>query len=227
MSDMLHQLENNEAILLMYIAGELPDEERREVEQMLSRDESLRHMHDEIRSAWESAMGGIEHLDAGDALAVSRDAAARNVGRMVRNWHAQNARSPGLQAEASAKRSRKIPWWAASFSTAAAVFVGFLVWWGLNEPDPNRKVASTNDSNPAMTMMWPRGGGGPLDQYSPGQRLRSWLNADEPGPEGTFNVVAIDATGVSSQVTMSDLEVQISDIASSKAGPTEPVFVEW
>ena len=35
MSNLLQQLENNEAILLMYLAGELPEPDRVEVEQML------------------------------------------------------------------------------------------------------------------------------------------------------------------------------------------------
>ena len=41
MSELLHNLENNQAILLMYLADELPAEDRREIDQLLLVDASL------------------------------------------------------------------------------------------------------------------------------------------------------------------------------------------
>ena len=42
MPTQLQHLENNEAVLLMYLAGELTDSDRAEVEQMLATDARLR-----------------------------------------------------------------------------------------------------------------------------------------------------------------------------------------
>ena len=42
MNSLLHELQNNEAILLMYLANELPPQDREEVEHMLDRDANLR-----------------------------------------------------------------------------------------------------------------------------------------------------------------------------------------
>jgi anti-sigma factor RsiW len=42
MASLLHELENNEAMLLMFLTGELPEEDRMEVVQMLASDGGLR-----------------------------------------------------------------------------------------------------------------------------------------------------------------------------------------
>lgn len=230
MGDMLHQLENNEAILLMYIAGELPDEERREVEEMLQRDSALRQMHDDLRAAWIGGMDAIGRLDASDPFASSREASARRVGRMVRSWHADRVQARSLRIEPAVKPRKRVPLWAASFSTAAALFVGFLVWWGLNEPDPTNPVAaSTSQSNPMMPMglMGPNSGGGGWNGRPYGfSGTRAWLNVDEVSAEGTFNVIPIDATGLSSAVSMADMENQLRELRDVNAGPIEPVYLE-
>ena len=127
MSNLLHELENNEAILLMYIAGELPEEERREVEQMLSADSTLRGMHDELRMAWLSSMEGVDRLDAAAGKLASREAAARQVGRMVRQWHAARMIPKPV---AIARPPRRLPWFRVSAAAAVFLFVGFLAWWG-------------------------------------------------------------------------------------------------
>jgi anti-sigma factor RsiW len=140
MSDLLHQLENNETILLMYIAGELPDEDRREVEVMLASDESLRAMYHELLSAWDGVLGGVEQLDASEAIGFAREAAARSVGRMVRQAHA--ARLAAVKPVAAVAAKPTLRFYLGSLSAAAAVvLVGFLVWWGaMADPD---KVTSS------------------------------------------------------------------------------------
>lgn len=130
MSDLLHELENNEAILLMYIAGELPDEERREVEQMLDTDVRLREMYEGLRSSWDDVVVGLERVDASEPLGSSRDAAARAVGRMVRQRYAARVAARPVAKPAAPRPTLKL-WLAWSSSVAAALLVGFLVWWGI------------------------------------------------------------------------------------------------
>ncbi|MFN4244206.1 MAG: hypothetical protein ACK4PI_13325 [Tepidisphaerales bacterium] len=131
MSDLLHELENNEAILLMYVAGELPEEERREVEQMLQTDARLRSMYEELRVAWDGTMASLERLDRTEPLLTSREAAARAVGRMVRQRHARRLAERPV-AEAALKREFSWPLMLASAAaTVAVAVVGYLAWWGM------------------------------------------------------------------------------------------------
>lgn len=143
MSELLHQLENNEAILLMYIAGELPDVERREVEQMLASDARMRAMYDELRQGWGDALAGIEQVDVAEPLAMSREAAVRQVGRMVRQWHAE--RVAAIKPVRVAAKKNTLRFYIGSVSAVAAVMlVGFLVWWGVMA-DPVKVTTSGNE----------------------------------------------------------------------------------
>lgn len=160
MADMLHELENNEAILLMYIAGELPDEERREVEQMLSSDAALRATHDELRGLWDSAMSGIERLDAGDAPPMKTEVAARQVGRLVRQWHAARALSPAKKAEPVVASGRRLAWWQTAAAAAAVMFLGFLVYWGWTD--------SPGTQQPPLATTGPAQDGYVVDTRLPG-----------------------------------------------------------
>jgi anti-sigma factor RsiW len=152
MTNLLHQLENNEAILLMYIAGELPEEERREVAQMLASDASLRALHEELREALSAAMVTIERVDDGDPPTLSREVAARQVGRMVRQWHARRLAAPAVLPAQPA--SRRIPRWVQASAVAAVLAVGLIAWWGfvsdgpVNQPAPGPVATSTDPTAP-------------------------------------------------------------------------------
>jgi hypothetical protein len=131
MQSLLHQLENNEAILLMYLADELSGEDRAEVEQMLSTDAALRAELEELRALQARAFGGLDGYEAHARLPVSEGVAVRQAMRVMRQWQIAHAQAP--PPEESVKDLR-FPWWSYPLTTAAAVLIAFLVWWG-NRPE--------------------------------------------------------------------------------------------
>ncbi len=64
MSDLLRQLENIESILLMYLAGELTEGDRVEVEQMLVNDPALRAALAELSGLHGEVTGALAGVDA-------------------------------------------------------------------------------------------------------------------------------------------------------------------
>jgi len=135
MASLLQQLENNEAILLMYLADELGVEDRREVEQMLSGDAALREELEKIRAAQNAVIAAIGALDQSAPLAISTPVAVRQVSRLMKQWQVDRLARPAVEAQ---KRGR-FPWWtvpAASVATAAGVLIAMMVWWGMKADGP-------------------------------------------------------------------------------------------
>ena len=130
MANLLQQLENNEAILLMYLAGELPPEERAEVEQMLSDDAGLRAALEQLRGAQDAFASEIAALDRSSRLPAPESVAVRQVVRDMQRWHARRLANPPKAAPAPTLR---YPWWAYPMTAAASVIIAFLVWWGNTE----------------------------------------------------------------------------------------------
>lgn len=128
MASVLQQLEGNDALLLMYLAGELPESDRAEVERMLSVDAGLRDQLEQLREAHRWFSGEMTRDDGSIRLVVSEGAAVRRVGRAMRQWHARRlAAAPVATAAPSGLR---YPWWAYPLAAAASVIIAFLVWWG-------------------------------------------------------------------------------------------------
>ncbi|HEY8665139.1 MAG TPA: hypothetical protein VIL86_00680 [Tepidisphaeraceae bacterium] len=134
---MLQQLENNEAILLMYLAGELCAEDRAEVEQMLAGDAGLRAALAELDRLQASFNGSMSKLDR-EPLPVPEQVGVRLVGRAMRQWQAEQlARRPALVEEKSGLR---YPWWVYPTASAAAILLAFIVWWGMKTDVPENLV---------------------------------------------------------------------------------------
>jgi len=141
MTDLLHQLENNEAILLMYLADELSVADRAEFEQQLASDVSLRAELESLRGLHDATIAALERADATYRLPVSETVAARRAARMMRQWQIANAHAP--RAPEDLMRQLRFPWWSYPLTTAAAVLIAFLVWWGNgSDPLPRRPVAA-------------------------------------------------------------------------------------
>jgi anti-sigma factor RsiW len=136
-SNLLRQLQNNDAVLLLYLAGELPPEDRTEVEQMLATDPLMRGALERLRDAsdaFESAMPG---LDRATRLPAPEPVAMRRVMRAMRQWQARRLAAPG---PAESRRKIRFPLWAYPLAAAASVVIAFLVWWG-NTERPGRPDA--------------------------------------------------------------------------------------
>ncbi|MDB5332448.1 MAG: hypothetical protein JWP03_3599, partial [Phycisphaerales bacterium] len=81
---MLQQL-NNEAVLLMYLADELPQDDRADVEQKLATDPTLRAQLAVLEQAQEMFVTGMGRLDAAQPLPGELAAVRRITAAMRRN----------------------------------------------------------------------------------------------------------------------------------------------
>lgn len=140
MSSLLQKLENNEAVLLMYLADELPPEDRTEVEHMLAADAGLRAELERLREIYDDVAAALAALDRTTRLVLPESAGVRRVTREIEQWHARRLASPPA---APAVPPLRFPWWSYPLSAAAAVLIAFLVWWGNTDRQPpqNRYVA--------------------------------------------------------------------------------------
>ncbi len=126
MSNLLQQLENNEAVLLMYIAGELPDADRAEVEEMLAADPALRASLEEMTSVHDHMTTMLSQADS--ALQLSRrEAAVRQVSLAINQAKVDGLRTPAPAAQPARSRTR-IPVWAYPVAAAALLVVGIMVF---------------------------------------------------------------------------------------------------
>jgi len=127
-ASLLQQLENNEAMLLMYLADELPADDRVEVEQMLASDAGLRAELESLGATHAAVMSGLSKFDKATPLPVSESVAARSISRLMKQWQIDRlARQPA----AAPRRAWRVPWWVYSGSVAAAVLLAVVAWWGL------------------------------------------------------------------------------------------------
>jgi len=122
---MLESLENNELILLMYLAGELPPVDHLEVAEMLAADAGLRRELEQIREMSGALKGGLAALDRAEPL-PSEVVVARRIGRAMRQHALRAAEAARKSKPASSKLV--FPWWAYPSVAAAAIFIAFLTW---------------------------------------------------------------------------------------------------
>jgi len=128
MASLIHEIENNEALLLMFLSGELPPEDRAEVEQMLAGDAGLRAELARIESAYEFAISSLAELDADRAAVPGENHAIRQAKRAMKQW--QIDRLNRTPASVPAAR-RRIPTWAYPAAVAAMLLIGTLTYWGI------------------------------------------------------------------------------------------------
>ena len=122
---MIEKLENNEQILMMYLAGELPAEDCADVEQMLASGGSLRRDLGQLQSLHARMEEGLGRLDEQSPLPVSAAFAARQVGRAMRQKLAQPKVAP---AAAVAERTVRTWWWLYPSVAAASIAIVAMVW---------------------------------------------------------------------------------------------------
>ena len=128
---MLNDL-NNESVLLMYLADELPEQDRAEVEQLLASDAGLRSQLNQLAEAHQSFEETMSSLDGG-AIAVDSPGMRRLKSAMRRHMLELAAAASPAPA---ARRRLRYPAWAYPAAAAAMVTIGFLTVWGLRPADP-------------------------------------------------------------------------------------------
>jgi hypothetical protein len=124
MTSLLQNLENNEAILLMYLADELPAADRLEVEQMLSSDPALRGELEILRQTQQLAFDSLETLDSVSRPAAPPIVALGQASRMIHEWTERRRRpEPAIVVI-----RRPLPWRRISVAAAATLLVGYYIW---------------------------------------------------------------------------------------------------
>jgi hypothetical protein len=151
-SNLLQQLENNESILLMYLAGELPPQDLAEVEQMLATDPVMRTSLERLREARDSFEAAMPALDRATRQPAPESVAVRRVVREMRQWQARRLAAP---APIEVRRRLRFPVWAYPIATAAAVVIGFLVWWGNAERPARPEYAVGVRGGTVSSTSWP------------------------------------------------------------------------
>lgn len=124
---MIEKLENNEQVLLMYLAGELPAEDHEEVDQMLSVDAALQSELAYLLDAQNFVNGKLSLLDDISPMPVTVDFAARQVGREIRQRQAlPRIPAPVAKSEQPARSWR----WLYPTTAAASIAILLMIWLG-------------------------------------------------------------------------------------------------
>lgn len=152
MPSLLQQLENNEAVLLMYLTDELPADDRAEVEQMLASDANLRAELEAMQAVHATVAAGLRELDRDSAPLVSEFAVVRKMGRVLRQWKLERF---SQQNETISRRRFRMPWWAYPGAAAALVVFSVIAWWGLSNDGPpgeRRTEMAMEEEDPATRV---------------------------------------------------------------------------
>jgi len=145
MSNLLRQLDNDQAILLMYLAGELPEEDRVEVEQRLVNDEGLRAAMADLAALHASVDADLARL--GEVPATRREASVRRVVRAMAA--AQEERVAGTIAPPEPVRTFRLSWWAYPAAAAALLLIGIII---MSNTAPRKLEASREVQELAMQI---------------------------------------------------------------------------
>jgi hypothetical protein len=209
MKPLLQQLEN-ESLLLLYMAGELPPEDRDELEIMLQRDGGLRAQLEALRAAHESSFGAIASLDAAEPL-QSVEPAMRSIHRSMRQWWIDQMARP-QQAPAARSMMPVLAW---SVGTAVAALLVFCIWWGFRGGDGNPRLADTQPSNPTSPSQTP------LVDRTLGEAVPSVALTGTPddaidtasADPNAVQIVTVDSTNQQ----LADLETSVSEDFASRS----------
>jgi hypothetical protein len=123
--NVIEKLENNEQILLMYLADELPGADRIEVEQMLGSDASLRGELDRLQEVYQFVDRELARFEQTQPTTLHAEFAARSVGREIR----QRLARPKVASSAPGREESARSWrWLYPTAAAAAILVGAMLW---------------------------------------------------------------------------------------------------
>ena len=145
MTSLLQEL-NNESLLLMYLADELPAEDRADLEQMLASNPALQTELETLREAYTGAAEALRSADKRERMPISSNIASRRVGRAVQSWHARRLSMPASQREG---RGLRLPWWAYPLASSAAVVLVIVSWWSMN---PDRGPTELRPTAPMLVV---------------------------------------------------------------------------
>lgn len=192
MKNQLANLQNNESILLMYLAGELPAEDREEVETLLHNDQSLQKLLAELQSTHDFVTAQFRAADQATPL-VGQFSAARQVGAVIRQNHADALRA--LANAPAEMPHRPMSWWITGpLVGAACIALGMFLWWHYGTDDteagPLAQVLTAEER--ALEYCW-------------SNRLNSTIVNVLPTEDGAFQLATTDSSMVGDKSLDSDI----------------------
>ena len=138
MASLIHEIENNESLLLMFLSGELPPEDHADVQQMLAGDAGLRAELSRLQASYDFAMDSLTRLDADRAAAAGESHAIRQARRAMKQWQVDRLNRQPMQAPAA---RRHIPAWVYPSAVAAMLLIGTLTYWGIVSDQAGQGIA--------------------------------------------------------------------------------------
>jgi hypothetical protein len=205
MKPLLQQLEN-ESLLLLYMAGELPARDREELDLMLSRDGGLRAQLEALRGAQATSFNGLAGLDASEPIRPI-EPMIRQVNRAMQQWQIDRLARP---AQPSAAGST-IRVWAWSAGSVVAACLVFCIWWGFRS-DNSGTIVSTQPANMPSNLVAQATGGDSL-----ASRQASTVDgpANSSAPSDAVQIVTVD----SNTQQLADLESVVSQDLTPDVAP--------
>jgi hypothetical protein len=154
MSSLLHELKNDDALLMMYAAGELPATERAEVDGRLAADAPLRAQLGRLRQLEAVVAAHLEPANGSAEPAAAEEAAIRRTVREMRRFQLERATRP---LPAAAPRIRRPPAWSYPVIAVAASVMLLIGLWGagaLDEliPPPGAQVSNPPPTEPSPVV---------------------------------------------------------------------------
>ena len=156
MSGFLKRLNDNQAMLLLYLSGEMSPVDRAEVERRLAVDETLRAQLTELQVAHAVYLQAMKSLTAATPAPLSEDAAAQRACRATRQWAVRRLAHPspagGLHL--------LLPRWTYPVAAAAAILVALtswsvnhhFQWWTSHQQDYKDFTPETALNDPTLTL---------------------------------------------------------------------------
>ncbi|HSZ59956.1 MAG TPA: hypothetical protein VK797_30215 [Tepidisphaeraceae bacterium] len=122
---MMGTFENDEQLLLLYLADELPAADRAELEQRLTQDPRLAARLDRLASLQCEIEEGLGQLDKLSRGTIRPEVVGRQVGREIR----QRLARPKLQiSQRPTERQHRMLPWLIPTGVAASLIVGTIAW---------------------------------------------------------------------------------------------------
>jgi hypothetical protein len=147
----IEKLDNNEQVLLMYLAEELPAEDRLEVEQMLAVDANFREELARLEETEGLLRRGLGAMDGAAVQSSIEAAAVRRVAREIRRRTVRHAAAPERRA---AGEGRRPLWWLYPVAAAAVVVLAAAVWMPRHSTPPPTRSNTPSEGFVSMTRLY-------------------------------------------------------------------------